>query len=86
MEVVKMGAATGKTEGRIFQIDQDEIWIEPLEDDATPISAGGDSGAIWLDKNLLAPVALHTGTNSTGLIPYARGINIIRVLTELKVI
>ena len=84
MEVVKMGYATGRTEGRITRVEGDDVWIEAANDATDePISQGGDSGAVWVQKNLWAPVVLHTGTNDTGIIPYARGIALLRVLNVL---
>ena len=84
MKVVKLGHATGKTEGQILRVEADEVWIEPLTGAAGgPISGGGDSGTVWVCKDSWAPVVLHTGTNDTGLIPYARGVSLLRAPDSL---
>lgn len=63
MRVVKAGAVTGVTEGIITQINGDTIRIEadPAFDKNYVLSAAGDSGALWLEQNTRAPVALHRG-------------------------
>ena len=84
MTVVKVGHATGKTEGQICRVEADDVWIEPLAGAAGgPISGGGDSGTVWVWKDTWAPVVLHTGTNDTGVIPYARGLSLLRALDSL---
>jgi hypothetical protein len=60
MRVIKSGAETGVTEGRILRVTQSEVEIGPPG--ILPqyqLSEGGDSGAVWVDAATLAPVALH---------------------------
>src|SRR2546422_935185 len=45
MKVVKLGHATGKTEGQILRVEADEVWIEPLTGAAGgPNRRGGGLG------------------------------------------
>jgi hypothetical protein len=81
MPVVKVGYATGKTEGTVARVDGFEVRIQGA--DGTAVSAGGDSGAVWVSRASWAPVALHTGTNDQGTIPYAVGIAMPHVLDVL---
>ena len=85
MIVVKVGQATGRTEGRINRIVDDDVWIEPVDESAIePISSGGDSGSVWVVRNTWAPVVLHTGTNDTGTVAFARGRILTRALDLLS--
>lgn len=83
MPVVKIGHATGRTEGRVSRLDGDDVWIVAEGDESTTISEGGDSGAVWVCRDSLAPVVLHTGSNDTGMAFYARGVRLMRVLGAL---
>jgi hypothetical protein len=60
MRVLKSGAATGITEGVITRVEGARVEIEP---DGLPgdyqLSAGGDSGAVWVTREGNCPVVLH---------------------------
>jgi len=85
MLVVKVGHATGRTEGIITRVEDDQVWIEPPDElQEGPISQGGDSGAIWIYEDDLSPVVLHSGTNDLGPVAFARGISLPRVLQRLE--
>lgn len=84
MLVVKFGHATGLTEGRISRIDGDDVWIEADGDGDAMISAGGDSGAVWVCRESRAPVVLHTGTDDSGMVVSARGVSLIQALKALN--
>jgi hypothetical protein len=68
MQVIKSGIATGITEGTVRSVSDKRVII------AAPagfpsnyeLSGGGDSGAVWVQKNTLSAVALHTRGNDTG--------------------
>lgn len=66
MRVVKAGAESGITEGRIAAVFGTSVTIEI--DPAFPVeyqvSAPGDSGALWVEQQSRSPVALHTGRTS----------------------
>jgi hypothetical protein len=82
MEIVKSGAATGVTEGTIRSITSGRVEIRPsnLPDDYQ-LSDGGDSGAVWIEKNTFSPVVLHQGSTSEG---FAIGRPIKEVLMALN--
>ena len=87
MRVLKAGAATGVTEGKITRVDGDEITIKPLADFPLDyqLSDVGDSGAVWVESESRAPVALHYSAQSGGAsVAYALPLN--TVLRELKLI
>ena len=50
MRVLKAGASTGVTEGKITRINGEEITLKPLDDFPLDyqLSDTGDSGAIWV--------------------------------------
>jgi hypothetical protein len=82
MEVVKSGAATGLTEGTIRSITAGRVEIRPLNlPDDYQLSDGGDSGAVWIEKNTFSPVVLHQGSTNEG---FAIGRAIKEVLTALN--
>lgn len=67
MRVIKSGAETGITEGRVMRVTAEEIEVTCA--DFSPdysLSGGGDSGAVWLDAATLAPVAIHLAGNAPG--------------------
>jgi hypothetical protein len=68
MRVVKVGASTDVTEGRITQVNGDEVTIEPLADFPLEyqLSDTGDSGSVWVEIATRAPVALHYSAQSGG--------------------
>ncbi|MGD2108164.1 MAG: hypothetical protein PVI86_02105 [Phycisphaerae bacterium] len=68
MFVVKSGMKTGVTEGRITKITGSTVQILPPKDfpDDYQLCDPGDSGALWLEKDTLAPVALHRAGNVRG--------------------
>lgn len=86
MRVVKSGVATGITEGVIRGIAGDRVTI--AVPDGFPsqyeLTHGGDSGALWLERDTRAPVALHTRGNDTGE-ELAFGAPILRVLSSLRI-
>jgi hypothetical protein len=71
MRVLKSGVQTGITEAEIIEVDPTGR-IQLDRPAPFPGSAGGsaaygicdvgDSGAVWVERETLAPVALHTGT------------------------
>lgn len=88
MRVMKSGAATGITEGVIRQVDQDLVTIEPLpgfgdQGERYELSKSGDSGAVWVERATVAPVALHFAGNGPGEPERARAMRINRVLALL---
>lgn len=87
MCVIKAGAATGVTEGRITRVDGDEITIKPLADFPLEyqLSDVGDSGAIWVESESRAPIGLHYSAQSGGAsVAYALPLG--TVLRELQLI
>jgi hypothetical protein len=84
MQVVKSGAATGITEGTIVVLNNGRVEIEPsgLPKDYR-ISDAGDSGAVWVAKGTLQPVALHQG-GSAAPRRFAYGLDIQTVLAALN--
>ncbi len=68
MRVVKVGASTGVTEGRITRVNGDEVTIKPLADFPLEyqLSDTGDSGSVWVEIATRAPVALHYSAQSGG--------------------
>jgi hypothetical protein len=85
MHVIKSGVATGVTEGRIDRVRGEEVTIRllkgfPFEYE---LCEAGDSGAIWIDIESRAPVALHFAAQSGGE-AVAFAIPLPAVLHELK--
>ena len=69
MQVIKAGAETGVTEGRIVAVEGDRARIRIPADypSSYEFTRGGDSGAVWVTRDGRAPVLLHTAGNDTGL-------------------
>jgi hypothetical protein len=87
MRVLKAGAATGVTEGKVTRVDGDEVTIKPLADFPLEyqLSDTGDSGAVWVERESRAPVALHYSAQSGGAgVAYA--IPMPAVLRELRLL
>ena len=87
MRVIKAGASTGVTEGKITRIDGNEVTIKPLADFPLEyeLSDTGDSGSVWVESESRAPVALHYSAQSGGgSVAYA--IPMPAVLRELTTI
>ena len=92
MHVIKSGMHTGVTEGRVIDVDPGGAvrigWLAGYPQTGGG-SAGyeiclpGDSGAIWVDRMTLAPVALHTGCLPAAA-NVACGISLIEVLSALN--
>jgi hypothetical protein len=84
MEVVKSGITTGITEGRVRSVTGDRVVIEvaPGFPANYELSGGGDSGAVWVQKNTVSPVVLHTRGNDTGE-ELAFGVPVRKVLQVL---
>lgn len=60
MRVIKAGAETGVTEGRIVRVLPSEVEIDFFGmPPRYQLSEGGDSGAVWIDADTHAPVALN---------------------------
>lgn len=68
MRVVKVGAATGVTEGQVMGIHGTKVTIgvPQAHPPACELSRSGDSGSVWLESATRAPVALHYGGSDTG--------------------
>jgi hypothetical protein len=68
MRVIKTGASTGVTEGKITRVDGDEVTIKPLADFPLEyqLSDTGDSGSVWVESATRSPVALHYSAQSGG--------------------
>lgn len=85
MRVLKSGATTGVTEGVIFRVADNTVEIRAPEGapKGYEVSGFGDSGALWVDADTLAPVALHFGMRPT-TVPAALARPIRSVLATLK--
>lgn len=85
MRVMKVGASTGATQGRVTRVEGNQVVIKPLKDFPLDyqLSEGGDSGAVWVDMDSRAPVALHFSAQSGGE-SIAFGIPMPAVLRELR--
>jgi hypothetical protein len=85
MRVIKAGASTGVTEGKVSRINGDEVTIKPLSDFPLEyqLSDTGDSGAVWVESESRAPVALHYSAQSGGA-SVAFAIPLPVVLRELQ--
>jgi hypothetical protein len=85
MRVLKSGAETGITEGIVTEINGDtvEIGLPPQIDPQYELSAPGDSGSVWINRQTGKVVALHKGGASNG--PHrAYATRILSVLTFLQ--
>ena len=85
MPVVKSGMRTGVTEGRVTKITGSTIQILPPRGFPSnyQLCDPGDSGALWLEKETLAPVGLHRAGNVRGP-EFARASRIGDVLAALN--
>lgn len=86
MLVVKSGMATGVTRGKIKSVVGNMVRIEPRDGEPPgyELSKGGDSGALWLEEETLAPVALHRKGNRSGTREFALARPIQAVLDALR--
>jgi hypothetical protein len=86
MRVVKSGWKTGVSEGRIQQVNGNDVVVEPLAGYPVEylLAAQGDSGAVWMEARSLAPVALHARASAVGP-PLAFGTSILAILGVLGV-
>ncbi len=68
MRLVKAGAVTGVTEGQVAGIQGNQVRIRRPAGYPTgyELCDFGDSGALWIDPETGAPVALHTGQAPNG--------------------
>src|SRR5437879_1356128 len=68
MEVIKCGMTTGVTDGVIESVNGNRVRIKPRVGYATDysISRVGDSGAIWINRNTAATVAMNQAGEDTG--------------------
>lgn len=83
MDVLKSGATTGVSEGRITDIDGTRILISRPRSSVSmyEVSGFGDSGAIWVERETLAPIGIHLATDSLGR---AVATSIDTVLSKLR--
>lgn len=87
MRVLKSGAETGVTEGRVIRVAGDEFEIAAVGmPDEFDLSEGGDSGSLWVDAETLSPVGLHFRGNERGTAEraFARKINVVLAVLGLK--
>lgn len=68
MEVLKSGAATGVSEGRLTDVDGTRVLISrPVASISKyEVSGFGDSGALWVERETLAPICMHLATDDAG--------------------
>jgi len=85
MRVLKSGVKTGVTEGVIDAVTGDtiEIAVPPGFPPTYELSMGGDSGALWVERESRRAVALHNIGNESGL-ETARATRIGAVLDALR--
>jgi hypothetical protein len=68
MRVLKSGAATGVTEGRVVRVDNDRVEISrpagypPVYE----LCDFGDSGAVWVEADTTRPLAMHDAQAPNG--------------------
>lgn len=86
MGVIKSGARTGVTEGRIVKVGTNRVVIHPPigAPSGFELSAQGDSGALWIERESGAPVALHRSGNRSGTRESAIASPIPEVLAALS--
>lgn len=84
MNVCKVGAETVLTEGRITQVNPTEFIITPGEGFPADyeLSAKGDSGALWIERDSRRPVGIHR-RGSTGQGNYAAAVPLRAALGAL---
>ena len=66
--VVKAGAATGVTEGIVTRLFTNTVHITPPSSFPRDyeLTSAGDSGALWVERGSLAPIAVHRSGNQPG--------------------
>ena len=69
MRVMKSGWQTGVSEGVVDQVNGNTVVIRRRPDFPSDyvLATIGDSGAIWVESDTLAPVALHTRESAVGV-------------------
>ena len=84
MRLLKSGAETGVTEGEIHSVNGTRVEIRAPAGwpQSYVVSEYGDSGALWVERETGAPVALHTSGSTTG-VSRAFALKITAVLTRL---
>jgi len=82
MDVIKFGAVTGETRGRIETV-QPSLRIGARPGQRGQLSSPGDSGAVWFVEATGAPVALHRKGNVSG-VEFALASPITAVLAALR--
>lgn len=82
MRVLKSGAFTGVTEGVVARVvaDRVEVGRPAGYPNGFELCDFGDSGAIWVDRDTMRPVAIHTAQNQGG---DAIGVRLLAVLARL---
>lgn len=85
MAVLKAGAATGVTEGVISQLFTTTVKIVPPKDFPADyqLTLPGDSGALWVERDSLAVVAVHRRGNPPGKKEFSIAVRIGAVLDAL---
>jgi hypothetical protein len=68
MDVLKSGATTGVSEGRITDVDGSRIVISRPQSSVSmyEVSGFGDSGAVWVERETMAPIGIHLASDSMG--------------------
>ena len=66
--VVKVGARSGITAGRVLRVTGSSVEIERLPDypHTYKLADGGDSGAVWFSHPALEPLAVHRALQAQG--------------------
>jgi len=83
--VIKSGAATGVTEGRIVRVSNDKVEIGLLDSpDGYELSKAGDSGAIWIDADTHEPIALHLTGNARGQAETVQAVSLTVVFDAIR--
>ena len=85
MQVVKLGAATGLTRGKVECVDATGVLIVIRPGCAGQLTEPGDSGAVWFDEATGAPVALHRRGNVSG-VEFSRSTPISAALQSLRLV
>lgn len=85
LRVIKSGIATGITEGVVKSVSDQRVTIAVTDGfpENYKLCKFGDSGAVWMTRDGVAPVALHNGGNDTGQ-HYATAAPILSVLESLR--
>jgi hypothetical protein len=87
MKVRKSGASTGITDGEIVAVNGDHVQVGLRAGFANDyeLSDEGDSGAVWVEEQSKAPVAMLLGLAGVGN-PLSRCISVSRVLSKLQLV